>query len=159
VLTERFAKHGPAYYTERNRQVRAELEDMKARRQPGDKPDEKYFALFDDLGVGLEALGDFDSAVQTLRGKLEEQQSQGYQGRQLYTSYANLGTFLVHRNLVKACAGDPAAKLQLHEGLSFIHKSIEVNPEAHFGRQIWQAAAVEFIVAAIDDPQLLLKFD
>jgi hypothetical protein len=159
VLTERFAKHGPAYYTERNRHVRSELEDMKANQKPGENRSEKYFALLDDLGVGLEALGDFDSAVRTLRGKLTEQQSQGYQGRQLYTTYANLGTFLVHQNLPKACAGDPAAKLQMREGLHFIHKSIEVNPGAHFGRQIWQAAAVEFIVAASDNPQLLLRFD
>jgi hypothetical protein len=159
VLTERFAKHGPAYYTERNRQVRAELEEIKAHRKPGEKLSEKYFGLLDDLGVGLEAIGEPDLAVQTLRDKLNEQLAQGIAGRQLYTTYANLGTFLVHRNMAKARAGDPPARQQMREGLDFIRKSIEVNPDAHFGRQIWQEAAVEFIVAALDDPQLLLKFD
>jgi hypothetical protein len=159
VLTERFAKHGPAYYTERNRQVRAELEEIKAHQKPGEKLSEKYFGLLDDLGVGLEAIGEPDQAVQTLRDKLAEQQAHGYKSRELYTTYANLGTFLVHRNMAKARAGDPAAKSQMREGLEFIHKSIEVNPDAHFGRQIWQEVAVEFMVAALDNPQILLKFD
>ncbi|HEV2949652.1 MAG TPA: hypothetical protein VGX70_19910, partial [Gemmataceae bacterium] len=120
VLTERFAKHGGAYYSERNRQVRAELERIKSHRKPGEKPSEQYFALLDDLAVGLEALGDFDSAVQNLRDKLGEQLANGYKGRELYTTYANLGTFLVHRNMAKAPAGDPAARQQMREGLDFI---------------------------------------
>jgi hypothetical protein len=159
VLTERFAKHGKAYYTERNRLVRKELEQLKNRAKPGEKPADEYFALLDDLGAGVEALEDHDLAVHVLRGKLKEQEGLGFKGRQLYTTYANLGTFLIHGNFAKARTDDPAAKELLREGLNFIHKSIEVNPEAHFGREVWQAVAVEFMLAAVDDPSLLLKYD
>ena len=159
ALTERFAKHGKAYYTERNRLVRKELDDLKALGKPSENLNDKYFALLDDLGAGIEALGDHDLAVRVLRDKLKEQQELGYQGRQLYTTYANLGTFLIHGNFSKARSGDSAAKELLREGLNFIHKSIEVNPQAHFGREIWQALAVEFMLAAIENPQLLLQFD
>jgi hypothetical protein len=55
--------------------------------------------------------------------------------------------------------GDAAAKERLREGLSFIHKSIEVNPQAHFGREIWQAVAVEFMLAVVEEPELLLQYD
>ncbi len=159
VLTERFAKHGKAYYTERNRLVRKELDEFKAQTNPSEKYTEKYLSLLDDLGAGYEALGDHDLAVAVLRDKLKEQELLGFKGHQLYTTYANLGTFLIHGNFVKARTGDPAAKGLLQEGLDFIRKSIEVNPEAHFGREIWQAVAVEFMLAAIVNPQVLLKFD
>src|SRR6476659_781829 len=50
VLHERFARHGRAYYTERNRRAREDL----ARLELGDRS----FALMDDLGVGLDHLGE-----------------------------------------------------------------------------------------------------
>jgi len=159
VLTERFAKHGKAYYRKRNRLVDNELQELKPKRKPGENPSDRYFALLDDQGAGLEALGDSDGAARVLRAKLREQEALGYKSKQLYTTYANLGTFLIHGNFVKARTGDLSAKEQLREGLSFIHKSIEVNPEAHFGREVWQAVAVEFMLAAIDDPGLLMKYD
>jgi hypothetical protein len=159
VLTERFAKHGKDYYRERNRLAGKELEELRTKRKPGENPSDRYFALLDDQGAGLEALGDSNQAARLLREKLQEQEALGYKGRQLYTTYANLGTFLIHGNFVKARTGDPSAKELLREGLGFIRKSIEVNPEAHFGREIWQAVAVEFMLAAIENPSLLLKYD
>lgn len=153
VIHERFPKHGPAYYRQRNREVRAEL----AKRETN--PSDRYFALLDDLGSGLDRLGDDDEAVNVLREKLRQQQEQGRQGRDLYTTYANLGTFLIHGNFQRTMQGDAEAKARLREGLQFIHKSIEVNPEAHFGREIWQAVAVEFQLAACANSKLLLQYD
>jgi hypothetical protein len=115
--------------------------------------------LLDDLGSGLEFLDDHEEAIRVLRGKLEQQESHGFEGRQLYTTYANLGTFLIHGSFAKARSGDPAAKKNLREGLDFIRKSIAVNPQAHFGRETWQAAAVEYMLAAIENPALVLKYD
>ncbi len=37
--------------------------------------------------------------------------------------------------------------------------AVEVNPEAHFGRERWQVAIAEFLLAALDDPSLLTRFD
>jgi hypothetical protein len=156
VLHERFARHGKAYYTERNRRARAALATERA---GGGRPSARYFALLDDLGAGLDYLGEHAEAVRVLRGKLAEQQAAGLKGRALYTTYANLGTFLIHGSFKKAQGGDAAARERLREGLALIHKSIEVNPEAHFGRELWQAVTAEFLLAAIDNPRVLLKYD
>jgi hypothetical protein len=153
VIHERYPRHGEAYYRERNRLARQALAEE-------DRPHgEAYFALFDDLGAGLDALKDDDEAVRVLRGKLREQEALGWEGRRLYTTYANLGTFLIHGNASAAFSGDAGAKERLREGLSFIRKSIEVNPEAHFGREVWQAVAVEYLLAASADPAVLRKYD
>jgi hypothetical protein len=113
----------------------------------------------DDLGAGLDHLGEHDEAVRVLRDKLAKQTERGVTGRGLYTTYANLGTFLIHGNFRAATASGEAAKERLREGLGFIRKAIEVNPEAHFGREQWQAAAVEFLLAVIERPALLEEFD
>jgi hypothetical protein len=97
--------------------------------------------------------------VPVLRDKLARQQKRGLSGRDLYTSYANLGTFLIHANMGKARAGDKSAENLVREGLGFLYKSIEVNPDAHFGREIWQAVTAEWLLACIEDPTLLDRFD
>jgi hypothetical protein len=55
--------------------------------------------------------------------------------------------------------GDKDAQDAVREGIGFLRKSIEVNPEAHFGREIWQAVIAEFLLAASKEPELLLKYD
>src|SRR5207249_32911 len=100
------------------------------------KRSQDYFAHIDDLGVGLDQLKQYDEAILLLRDKLKQQQAQGLTERALYTSYANLGTVLIHGAVGAAQRGAPSARKQMREGLQFIHRSIEVNPEAHFGREI-----------------------
>ncbi len=152
VLHERYPVRGPAYYRERDRIVREKLKSL-----PPDSQD--AFDLTDDLGVGLDKLGRAGEAVQPLRDKLARQLKLGQGGKQLYTTFANLGTFLIHANMKAAMAGDQAAKANVKEGLAFIKKSIDVNPAAHFGREEWQLRIGEYLLAAIDDPTLLGKFD
>lgn len=94
-----------------------------------------------------------------MRDKLACQQSKGITGKDLYTSYANLGTFLTHANFPKAVAGDPAAKERFREGVGLVKKSVEVNPEAHFGRERWQVVVAEFLFAAMNDRGVLRTFD
>jgi hypothetical protein len=153
VIHERLPRHGEAYYQERNRLARQGLAEHTG------PHDDASFALFDDLGAGLDYLKQHDEAVRVLRDKLREQEALSRKERQLYTTYANLGTFLIHGNAGAARAGDAAARARLREGLSFISKSITVNPEAHFGREVWQAVAAEFLLAVSDNPQLLLHYD
>jgi hypothetical protein len=146
VLHERFARHGEAYYRERNRRAREALARANG------KYDDASFALMDDLGDDAEA-------VRVLRDKLRPQEALGFKDRQLYTTYANLGTFLIHGNMRPAIGGDAAARKRVREGLDFIQKSIAVNPEAHFGREIWQAVTCEYLLAAMDGPQILTRYD
>jgi hypothetical protein len=158
VLHERFPRHGPAYYRERNRRTRLRLAHLE-RRQPEGSRAAGYFDLLDDLGAGLDALGRHDEAVEVLRDKLRQQQAQGLDGRDLYTSYANLGTFLIHGSLRLAPTQGGEARARMREGLGLVRRSIEVKPSAHFGREVWQAVVAEFLLAALDRPALLLRFD
>jgi len=82
--------------------------------------------LLDDLAVAHSKLGDDARAVELMG--LKEERFPG-----LYTTAANLGTFHVH-------AGD------LEEGLRHIERAIEINPEAHFGREIYQALLVRYLL-------------
>ncbi len=159
VIHERFPRHGAAYYTERNRRVRETLQSMLSAKSLADPARQMYFDLLDDLGVGLEAIGLRKEATQVMRDKLEQQHVLGFEGRSLYTTYANLGTFLIHDNFGPARQGDLEARHRLREGLKYIRLSIDVNPEAHFGREVWQANAVEYMLSALEDPRILRKYD
>jgi hypothetical protein len=159
VLHERYPRHGRDYYRARNAAARKGWEEFVASHAASELPDAATLSLLDDLGVGLDQLGKHTEAVRVLRDKLRRQQAGGLQGRALYTSYANLGTVLIHGNFRAAQAGDTAARERMREGLKFVRQSIEVNPEAHFGREVWQAIAVEYFLAVSDDPKLLLQFD
>jgi hypothetical protein len=151
VIHERYARHGRAYFAERNRGAREDL----ARLPPGGPWD----AASDDLAAGLDGFGDHDGAVRVMRDKLASQTERGVAEGGMYATYANLGTFLVHANLSAAQSGDAVAKVGLREGLNFIRKAIAVKPDAHFGREQWQTATVEFLLAGIDNPDLLRTFD
>ena len=47
----------------------------------------------------------------------------------------------------------------MREGLDFIQKAIAVKPDSHFGREQWQITTIEFLLAAIEKPELLRKCD
>jgi tetratricopeptide (TPR) repeat protein len=153
VVHERFPRHGSAYYKERNRRVAQALADRK------DQSSEEYFALLDDQAVGLEFVGEHDEAIRVMRDKWKQQQALGMTGRQFYSTYANLGTFLILGPFRQVRPGNDDDKKVLREGLALIQKSIKVNPDAHFGREIWQAVLVEYMIALLDRPELLTKYD
>src|SRR5437764_977486 len=81
------------YYRARNREVDAALQKASLPAAKGPDAD-AYFALLDDKGVGLEFLGQHQEAVDLMRDKLKRQQTLACAGRDLYSAYANLGTFL-----------------------------------------------------------------
>jgi hypothetical protein len=152
VVHERFPKHGPAFYQERDRRARAKLASLN--------PDsDEALALMDDLGAGLDRLGNPAEAVTVLRDKLDRQKRRGLNGRALYTSYANLGTFLIHANMKGAITGDADARPRVEEGREFIRESIAVNPDAHFGREEWQLVAVDSFLTFAREPALLREYD
>ena len=152
VIHERYPKHGPAFYRVRERLARAKLATL-----PADS--DEAFALTDDIGTGLDRLGKPADAVPLMRRKLELQEKRGLSGRALYTTYANLGTFLVHANMKAAMSGDAAAKEAVKEGLTLVEWSIQVNRYAHFGREQWQVVIGRFLLEACDKPDLLTTFD
>ncbi|HYH64047.1 MAG TPA: hypothetical protein VD866_05065 [Urbifossiella sp.] len=121
ILHERYPRHGTAYHAERVRVTRAKLAAL-----PPDDP--AAFALTDDLAVALDRLGRGDEAALLLEDKLRRQLAAKRPERELYTTYANLGTILSQGAFGRGA-----------EGLALVRKSVEVNPTAHFGRGKWQA--------------------
>ena len=97
-------------------------------------------SLLDDLAVSYEKSGQTDLAIQTMLDKDKRQPG-------LYETHANLGTFYIHDG-------------QLEKGLAEIQKAIEINPDAHFGREVYQQYLVEYLIASRDeDGQLQLPLD
>ena len=95
--------------------------------------------LYDDLAVAYEKLGDHDRAIEIMLQK--EARFPG-----LYETFANLGTFQIH-------AGN------YDEGLLHIRRAIEINPDAHFGREIYQQRLVEYLLTQRDGGELTLPLD
>ena len=83
--------------------------------------------LVDDLAVALEKTGRVGEAIELIRPVVEDHPER-------YTALANLGTFLIH-------AGD------LEAGAAMIERALEVNPEAHFGRERYQLLLVRYVLA------------
>jgi len=108
------------------------IEDRKKRIEA--EPDN--VALYDDLAVAYEKTGQTDLAIETILKKEEI-----FPG--LYETYANLGTFYIH-----------AGRLEV--GLKEIEKAIEINPDAHFGREVYQKLLVEYVVSKKADGKLEL---
>ena len=148
------------------------------------QPTEAVFDAMDDLAVGLEHTGHADRAVEVMQRKLailpplavqkvpSTQPTDAWtEADEIakaaplsnveyhhYTAHANLGTAMIHLSVGPAMGGDPAAKTRLSEGLSHIQQAIAINPAAHFGRERWQAIAVQHILTAIDRPEFWTKY-
>ncbi len=182
VLHERYLRHGTAWYTQRVADAR------KILAAESDPKSEKSLDAMDDLAVGLERIGQLDEAIAVMRKKAElvgplpaptkpatvptdleaeaddlvkitAAQNLSQVDRQKYTTCANLGTILVHQAMHKAMTGDKAAIAQVREALDWIERAIAINPGAHFGRERWQAIAMEDLLAATEHPEILGKFD
>lgn len=152
VLHERFPKHGSDHYRERNRLSR----EMLAKLDP-DSPSRD--ARIDDLSVGLARLGEFDEAIRLQREKLKKQKAAGVRDRELYPTYANLGTFLMIANIKGMYAGDKGATERFRESVELVKESVLLYPASHFRREKWQVVFGEFLLAAAGKPELLRTFD
>ena len=96
------------------------------------RPDD--WEAIDNLAVAEEKLGERDAAIAVLLDKEKRHPGQ-------YTTYANLGTVYIHQG-------------NLDEGIACIKKALEINPDAHFGREEYQLQLAEFLKRAAVDPEL-----
>ena len=91
-------------------------------------PDSLNF--YDDLAWALNKVGEPEKGIEVMLEK--ESITPG-----LYKTYANLGTCYIHSK-------------QFEEGLIYIKKAIKINPEAHFGREVYQQYLVEYVISKTD---------
>ena len=92
--------------------------------------------LYDDLGVAYDKTGQHEKAIRTMQTKDSIEPG-------LYETYANIGTFYIHN-------GD------FRTGVSYIEKAIEINPDAHFGREVYQKHLVDYVLEKLDTNKVLL---
>lgn len=111
-----FVRHSDEYYQWR---IKNRLAIPVEQRSPSD---------YDDIAVALEKLGRHDEAIQTIEEKIER-----WPEEDRYESEANLATFLIHSG-------------RLSDGLTHIDRALRINPDAHFGREIYQKRLVEYLI-------------
>lgn len=125
LIAGHFVRHSDAYYEWR-------ISDRMS------KPVEDRTPLdFDDIAVAHDKLGEHDKAIEFIEAKIKR-----WPNEQRYQSEANLGTFHIH-------AG------RFEEGLPHINRAIEINPDAHFGREIYQQLLVRYVIENRDSRQPL----
>ncbi|WP_298547012.1 hypothetical protein [uncultured Aquimarina sp.] len=93
-------------------------------------------ALYDDLAVAYSKIGNDSKAIQIILKKDSIVPKN-------YKTYANLGTFYIHDG-------------QFSKGLTYIDKAIAINPDAHFGREIYQRYLVEYVLSKMKNGKVVL---
>ncbi|MEM9368255.1 MAG: hypothetical protein AAGD07_19850 [Planctomycetota bacterium] len=83
---------------------------------------------FDNVAVAHDKLQAHEDAIKLMREKSER-----FTDDRLYETYANWGTFLIHAGRFK-------------EGLEKVEDAIRINPDAHFGREVYQKRLVEYVL-------------
>jgi len=95
---------------------------------------------FDDLAVAYERLKQRDKAIEVMARKAKVLAKTPDKEHQ-YRYHANLGTFYAHSGKFDAA-------------LRELRTAVEINPEAHFGREIFQIELIEYVAAARKDPEI-----
>lgn len=90
------------------------------------KKEPNNLAYYDDLAVSYEKSGDTPKAIETLTAMYQKAPNR-------YEILANLGTFYIHNK-------------QYAKGLELLKKAIIINPDAHFGREVYQIKLVEYLL-------------
>lgn len=125
LIAGHFVRHSPSYYEWR-------IADRTA------KPMADRTAMdFDDIAVSYDKLGFHEKAIETIQAKMVR-----WPDSYRYESEANLGTFHIH-------AG------RLEEGVRHLKRAIEINPTAHFGREIYQVLLVEYVIESRKESESL----
>jgi tetratricopeptide (TPR) repeat protein len=92
----------------------------------------------DDLAVAYEHLEKRDLAIETMADKAKALAAKPDKEHQ-YRYHANLGTFYAH-------AG------RFEDALSELRTAVDINPDAHFGREVFQIELIEYVAHAKKDP-------
>jgi tetratricopeptide (TPR) repeat protein len=94
------------------------------RKQLSNTPDS--LVLIDDLAVSHIKLNQNKKAISILKDQLNIDSNR-------YETLANLGTAYIHDN-------------ELEQGVKYIERAIEINPNAHFGREKYQKYVAEYLI-------------
>jgi len=96
--------------------------------------DPSRIELYDDLAVAQHKLGDHQAAIETMKRK------DSIKG-DVYETYSNMGTFYIYTG-------------ELPKALWCINKALQINPNAHFGREKYQKWIIEWLMVGKKDDEL-----
>jgi hypothetical protein len=139
VIVGRFERNPPLYYEMRIKRIEAGLAKNPA------KPD-----LYDDIAVAYDRIHQDENAIDWMGKKkalLLEMGPAASQIHDWYRYYANNGTFHAHHWFAKKSSNLD----ELHLAIQNISEALELNPNAHAGREGFQLAALQWL-AWIHDP-------
>ncbi len=126
LVIGRWHRHSDAYYEDRV--ARLKTKSMLE------------LADFDDLAVAYEHLGQREQAIDVMARKAEALVESPNREHQ-YRYHANLGTFYAHSG-------------RFDDALMQLRRAIEINPDAHFGRERFQIELIEYVAKAKKDPEI-----
>ncbi len=136
AITGHFVRFPPEYF-----QRRIEIATARIDADPDD------LAAYDDLAVAHDRLGRYVAAFDWMERKHAAIGRLTAAGRDVadhqYRYHANLGTFHAHAYIAAPLDERDERDIQLAE--THIARAIEINPDAHFGREKYQLAAIRWI--------------
>jgi hypothetical protein len=136
VITGRFERNPPLYYEMRLARVTKEIGARPAK-----------LDLYDDAAVASDRLHRSKEAIQWMAKKRAQLDKLGFNARSeehWYRYHANLGTFLAHDWLRSGANRKNMAPMK--QARDHIKRAIQINPDAHFGREKYQLKAMEWII-------------
>jgi tetratricopeptide (TPR) repeat protein len=135
-----FPRNPPRYYKMRLDRVLEELQS-----------DPENLGLYDDAAVAYDRLGDPTVAIDLIERKkalLDAMPDNDFTREHRYRYLANIGTFYAHRWISNGANGADLTDLIKAEG--FIAAGIELNPDAHFGREEYQLDYIRWVLKNIN---------
>jgi hypothetical protein len=160
AIAGRFTIYPPEYYKRR-----IEIQTANLKKNPED------LNAYDNLAVAYDRIGKHDEAIATIRkerkliesGKVDpltevkdELVPKAPPVNHRYTVEANEGTFLIHRWISNG--GSPNNLTDAIEAEKHIAKAIEINPDAHFGREFAQLYCMRAILKGAKEGDWKSKF-
>ncbi len=143
VIAGSFERNPPLYY-----EMRLERAKKAIAENPAD------LAAYDNAGAACDRLGKGDEAIAWMERKRDQldKLAAGAEGpgapklkEHRYRYLANVGTFWVHRWLKGG--GDRARIEEVERAAEYIQAAIDLNPDAHFGREKYQLRAMKWLIA------------
>lgn len=147
TIVGRFDRFPPLYYQMRLDRVTRELETNPTNHL-------NNLDAYDDAGVACDRLGKGDEAIEWMAKKrvaLDALPDSEAKTNHEYRYLANLGTFHIHRWIKNGA--DRSDLTDVQRARDLIRRAIELNPDAHFGRERYQLMALEWILepTPVDD--------
>tara|TARA_R110002072_G_scaffold42064_21_gene119021 strand:+ start:327548 stop:328786 length:1239 start_codon:yes stop_codon:yes gene_type:complete len=144
IITGRFERPPALFYEMRLERVARELQT-----------DPDNLGLYDDACVACDRLNRQDEAILWMEGKraaLDRLAANGTpDADHEYRYLANLGTVYIHRWLKNGANREDLGDVE--QAYDLIEAAIELNPDAHFGRERYQLLAIKWIRDGFPHPE------